>query len=167
MLSQDIKSYWFPYFNETFLSLHNLEALNTIEDRELDTFTSPDSHCGNISSQNITVLADECVYFREQSVIAYITRLYYLRSNISSDTYGEFDTTLLTMFTIDRVNKLIRLLRAWGDGPVIIIMYTTLEELIKFKSIKEFDALKNHHDLSMHVIFKAGVSALCRIICSM
>ena len=87
--------------------------------------------------------------------------MFYLKTVVPSETYGEFDTTLVTMFTLDRMDRLIRLIKAWSGGPIIITMYTTVKELKTFKYMDEFKTLKNHPDLSMHVIFKAGVCLPC------
>ena len=81
---------------------------------------------------------------------------------ISDITYGSYDTTLVTMFTVDRFSKFETLVQLWGAGPVITVIYATETQAEMISTLmRSSSVISNHHDVVCHLVYKTGVCSFC------
>lgn len=131
------KSYYLssPNLNHELLSSYiNLPKFDTIlniHNTSLNAYESlpPPLTCLTARYlQPVDLVEDECNTFRVEATYAYVTHINFIESQNSHRNSTEFDTTLITMFTLDRFNNFERLVAAWGNGPVMVILYADSDE---------------------------------------
>ena len=110
---------------------------------------------------DVKIINDSCTFYREQVLNTYVTHPFFIEPQSPQEYYGEFDTTLLTMFTIDRFGNFERLLKGWGLGPVVVVLYADPLEIIRITSaITESEIVRSHPDITYHLVYRFGVSIM-------
>ena len=72
---------------------------------------------------------------------------------------GDYDVTLVTLCTLDRVEKLFKLVHYWGEGPIIAIIYGNQTEVdLITDALKQSTVVQHHHNIVVHLVFRNGVS---------
>ena len=122
---------------ESIMSYSSLPNFNTVLDLHNTPYKKYESMPRKLTCittreiQKLDILDDECYPFRLETTYTYPTHSNFIEPmitfNDAADT-SEFEVTLITMFTLDRFDKFERLIKAWGDGPVIAIVYADIPE---------------------------------------
>ena len=95
---------------------------------------------------------DMCKILKTESEQIYRTYLYYYGTVYMPST--DFETTLVTQLSLDRLDKVFLLLEHW-DGPISITVYGTDSQAWNMTKFL-FDSGINRKNLAIHVVFRQG-----------
>lgn len=103
------------------------------------------------------VSEDECYEFRREQSLVYRTHLYYLDYNYTPE---EYDVTLVTQLSIDRLQMLELLSNHW-QGPISLALYVSDAEAQQFlKYAQDSEILMKRKNIGYHIVYKDGVSVI-------
>lgn len=95
-----------------------------------------------------------CRTLKEDSVIQYITRLFYIGRFYQPDT--DFDTTIVSQLSINRLSIFSRLLYQWS-GPVSITMYGNDSQVWEVMKYVTRFSLYKRRNLAIHFVLQEGM----------
>ncbi|XP_078334366.1 xylosyl- and glucuronyltransferase LARGE1-like [Crassostrea virginica] len=99
------------------------------------------------------VSEDECYEFRREQSLVYRTHLYYLDYNYTPE---EYDVTLVTQLSIDRLQMLELLSNHW-QGPISLALYVSDAEAQQFlKYAQDSEILMKRKNIGYHIVYKDG-----------
>lgn len=98
---------------------------------------------------------DECFEFRREQSLVHRTHLFYLDYKYQPE---EYDVTLVTQLSIDRLQMLELLSNRW-EGPISIALYLSDAEAQQFlKYAQDSEILTKRINIGYHIVYKDGVS---------
>ena len=102
-----------------------------------------------VREHDLTTYEDVCNNLKEQSKKNFITHLFFYGTPYSS--VDEYDVTLVTQLTMDRVHTLHKLLNHW-NGPASITVYGNESE--KWNFMNAYSVLDGRPNVVIHVVYK-------------
>lgn len=121
--------------------------------REL--FGCEKSEDANPTAAQEEVSEDECYEFRREQSLVHRTHLFYLDYKYQPE---EYDVTLVTQLSIDRLQMLELLSNRW-EGPISIALYLSDAEAQQFlKYAQDSEILTKRINIGYHIVYKDGVS---------
>ena len=106
----------------------------------------------NTAREHDLTICDVCSNLKEQSKINFITLLFFYGTPYSS--VDEYDVTLVTQLSMNRVHTLHKLLCHW-NGPASITVYGNESEKWNFMQfLKTYSELDGRSNVVMHIVYK-------------
>ena len=95
-----------------------------------------------------------CESFHAEGQKKFRAHLYYFGEKYTA--YDEYDVTLITQLSIDRLQNVELLLRHW-EGPITLVLYCTDSDLYQFLHyIESFSVWNKRLNVALHVVYKQG-----------
>ena len=92
-----------------------------------------------------------CNDFKDQEQKTFITHLFFYGNQYIS--VDEYDVTLVTQMTVNRIQTLHTLLKHW-NGPVSIAVYGTESDVLSFiQYVNKFGTLKGRSNVAIHIVY--------------
>lgn len=99
------------------------------------------------------VSEDECYEFRREQSLVHRTHLFYLDYKYQPE---EYDVTLVTQLSIDRLQMLELLSNCW-EGPISLALYVSDAEAQQFlKYAQDSEILTKRKNIGYHIVYKDG-----------
>ena len=92
-----------------------------------------------------------CNDFKDQEQKTFITHLFFYGNQYIS--VDEYDVTLVTQMTVNRIQTLHTLLKHW-NGPVSIAVYGTESDVLSFiQYVNKFGMLEGRSNVAIHIVY--------------
>ena len=104
-----------------------------------------------VREHDLTTYKDVCNNLKEQSKKNFITHLFFYGTPYSS--VDEYDVTLVTQLTMNRIHVLHKLLNHW-NGPASITVYGSESEKWNFMQyLNAYSVLDGRPNVVIHVVY--------------
>ena len=153
--SQKYRIIEYKTIDELILKIAEYPSLNIT--LEYDNFLLkylPKEHGSKVESsaleRKLTTYEDVCNNLKEQSQVQFLTHTFFYGNSYTP--VDEYDVTLITQLTMDRIRTLHNLLLHW-NGPASITMYGDESEKLKvMQYFKSFSLLRPN--LVIHIVYR-------------